>query len=114
MFIFIFISIVISSCSSNDYDKLKDSFYDKYFKITESVDFYDINKSSKSLNTDENVNEIKKLKAILADVKNKVPQNRKAEYEKMCEWLDGLVLLQSADDKWESLTIGERSRLYSE
>lgn len=112
-----FVILSLTGCSNqkkSEYKKFTYEFYDYYFEVADSLDLCDITNMMKGLQLLENQDNLKSMKKLLDDIKDKVPENRKEHYEDMCNWYNALVDISNAYGKWDNLSTDIRGDLEGE
>ena len=109
------IYILLCGCSSSDkYYSFVDDYYEAFCSVAKSIDIENTYKSIELLQSEENKEYIDKMEKLLEDIKGNVPKNQKDHYSELKTLYDGLVFLKSTYDKWDELTLEEKSRINTE
>ena len=95
----IFFSLFIS-CSTSNFNTLKDNFYVEYYAVTEDIDIKDTYGSIERLQSDENKVKISKMGELIKDIEEKVPNSKSRIYEEILNQYNGIVFFQGTYSKW--------------
>ena len=114
LMIFVMFLITLSGCENKEFKAFQDEFDNTYFEIAESINMSDTIIASADLQTDDNVENITRLKVLLDDVKDIVPdddEDLQYDYNLREKRYQGLVIIRDSYGKWDSLSTDEKRRV---
>lgn len=115
MLIVVVISLfTLNGCSNDDYINFSKEFEETYYDIIKRVHTNEVVKTLENLQITEIENNINRLKELLERIKDKVPSEKKMEYDIYTEWYNGLILLRDSYSKWDKLTQEEKEEIWIE
>ena len=106
--------INLSGCENKECEAFREEFDNTYFEIAETMDISDPFGSIAILQTDENKERIEKLRVLLDDIKDVVPdddENLQYDYNLREKRYQGLVIIRDSYGKWENLSPDERGQV---
>ncbi|WP_432406685.1 hypothetical protein [Wukongibacter sp. M2B1] len=108
-------SLLLNGCGKNEYKEFTEKFNNTYLDIVNSVDTIDTIGTLKNIQSKENKSKIEELGVLLDNIENKVPRNKKDEYERYVDWHKGLIILRDTPySEWEKLTFEQKSNVWGE
>lgn len=110
-FILIIMFLIITGCSNSQYENSRHTYVTTYYKIANSLDIKDPLGSLKKLETDNNKNEIEKLKEILDKMKNTVPSGMEKDFKQLADWYEEMSSLVGTYTKWNYLSVEEKQKV---
>jgi hypothetical protein len=114
LFLIVITSGICTGCINREYDAFKTDFNNTYFSIADSIDGKDVDGSIINLQTKENNENMEKLRILLEDIKNRVPEKYRDQYNQFSEQYQRLIYLRDAYAKWDQLTMDEKSRIFND
>lgn len=114
LLVLVTVLLLLTGCS-NEYEKFSVKFKDIYLEISKAVDITDTLKTLENIQSNDNKNKIEELRILLENIKDKVPTDKKDEYERYNNWYKGLVLLKDTPySEWDKLSFNEKSNIWTE
>lgn len=102
-----------SSFRNNDYDTFKNNYFNDYYNIISNINITNAQSVIDTLKTENNKETIKDMNLLLNEIKNKVPSDRKDEYNWLGKWYEGLLLIQNSNN-WDLLSVDEKRKILNE